>query len=58
MAQYIEKADCIACGECQRRCPTGAIAAGTSSYHILPERCIDCRICVETCPEHAVHDGP
>ena len=57
MAQYIEQADCIACGECQRRCPTGAIAAGTNWFTIQPEKCIDCRICAETCPEGAVHDG-
>ena len=57
MAQYIESKDCIACGECQRRCPVNAIKAGVSRFEIIPEKCIDCRICVETCPENAVRDG-
>jgi formate hydrogenlyase subunit 6/NADH:ubiquinone oxidoreductase subunit I len=46
----IEK--CIFCGQCGRRCPTGAITVmkDTREYDLRSLQCITCGYCVEVCP--------
>lgn len=59
----IDFSRCVACDECARVCPTGAIKTGAPA----PERrtvtlsyaaCIQCRDCVPACPEKAIAVSP
>ncbi len=45
--------DCIFCGMCERRCPTGAIKVDKSrtSWSIERLSCIQCNYCNEVCPK-------
>ena len=45
--------DCIFCGMCSRRCPTGAINVDKSSkrWDIERLKCVQCSYCVEVCPK-------
>ena len=45
--------ECIYCGMCQRKCPTGAIEVNRAEklWKIDPMRCITCNYCVEVCPK-------
>jgi ech hydrogenase subunit F len=49
----IEIEDCIFCGMCQRKCPTGAIEVNRNEKSWAIERfgCIQCGCCVEVCPK-------
>ena len=40
---------CTSCGQCQRRCPMGAIDASPS--HTAHQECIACRRCEAVCPK-------
>jgi H+/Na+-translocating ferredoxin:NAD+ oxidoreductase subunit B len=41
---------CLACGVCQKRCPTGAVLSdGKKAVGIDEGRCIGCGVCVSTC---------
>ena len=58
----IDFAKCIACDECARACPTGAIRmdaleAGRRKLSVSHGACIQCRECVAACPEQAVSPG-
>ena len=44
--------DCIDCGRCTRRCPTGAI--GIEPRETSPAECIVCQTCRRVCPTGAV----
>jgi uncharacterized protein (DUF362 family)/Pyruvate/2-oxoacid:ferredoxin oxidoreductase delta subunit len=44
---------CVACGECVRNCPQGAISLREGRISINHSRCIRCYCCDELCP----HDG-
>ena len=44
--------DCIECGQCVRRCPTGAIGADPRATS--PAECIVCQTCRRVCPAGAV----
>jgi len=52
----IETAMCTMCGECLRRCPSGAIVADKQSMQmsIQLDKCIFCSLCVDVCPAKAV----
>src|SRR5438093_13221205 len=55
----IDFSRCVACDECARSCPTGAIQAvesgpGRKTVTLSYAACIQCRECVNGCPEHAV----
>jgi Formate hydrogenlyase subunit 6/NADH:ubiquinone oxidoreductase 23 kD subunit (chain I) len=45
--------DCIFCGMCERRCPTGAIKTDKAKALWTIERlkCIQCNYCNEVCPK-------
>lgn len=49
----IEIDDCIFCGMCERRCPTGAIKVdkANTSWSIERLQCIQCNYCGEVCPK-------
>jgi len=45
--------ECIFCGLCQKKCPTGAISVSRDekTWKIDRMRCITCGYCVEVCPK-------
>jgi uncharacterized protein (DUF362 family)/NAD-dependent dihydropyrimidine dehydrogenase PreA subunit len=46
---------CIACGQCVRACPAGALAKdGDGRPALNTEKCIGCCCCMEVCPAQAV----
>ncbi len=49
----IDMPQCIYCGMCQRRCPTGAIQVdkASTSWGIDRLKCIQCGYCTEVCPK-------
>ncbi|MDF2869636.1 4Fe-4S binding protein [Clostridium sp. KNHs205] len=49
----IDMPQCIYCGMCQRRCPTGAIlvSKADASWEIDRLKCIQCGYCSEVCPK-------
>ena len=48
---------CIFCGICQRKCPTGAIVVERTrkNWTIDRLRCIACNACVEACPKKCLN---
>lgn len=55
----IDFSRCVACDECARSCPTGAIQTaasgpGRKTVTLSYAACIQCRECVSGCPEQAV----
>lgn len=44
---------CIACGQCEEVCPTGAIKLEKTAV-VDETQCIGCRTCVEECPVEAI----
>ena len=57
MAQYSVGRECIACGECQRRCPTGAINMVDLTMTDT-SKCICCMACTAACPVDARKPDP
>ncbi len=49
---HIDAKDCIACGECVRKCPVGAVPAQPG--RVNGDRCIACMGCVNNCPTGAM----
>ena len=45
---------CIACGECERACPEGAVTIQDNHAVIDYEKCIDCGQCRDNCPRHCI----
>lgn len=57
----VDKELCVACGECARHCPKGAISIYHGMYaQVDADRCVACGICARNCPagviEVAVHE--
>jgi Ni,Fe-hydrogenase III small subunit/formate hydrogenlyase subunit 6/NADH:ubiquinone oxidoreductase subunit I len=55
----IDFSRCVACDECARSCPTGAIqtaelSPGRKTVTLSYAACIQCRECVSACPEQAI----
>jgi len=53
----INISDCIFCGICNRRCPTGAIKVDKTrfSWSIDRQKCIQCNYCTEVCPKKCLN---
>ncbi len=51
--------ECIYCGLCERRCPTGAIKVEKvrSAWSIDRLKCIQCNYCGEVCPKKCLNMG-
>lgn len=49
--------ECIFCGICEKRCPTGAIKVekASSSWSIQRLQCIQCNYCSEVCPKKCLN---
>jgi Pyruvate/2-oxoacid:ferredoxin oxidoreductase delta subunit len=46
---------CVACGDCETRCPMGAVAPTSAGYaEVNGSRCIGCGLCVSTCAPGAL----
>ena len=52
----INKAKCIACGECTQVCPVSppVMATNETAFVKHPDSCIECGTCVECCPVDAI----
>lgn len=48
------KNGCIACGMCQKNCPTNAITLSNNLALIDYDKCISCGKCVEVCPRKCI----
>lgn len=48
---------CIYCGSCQRKCPSGAIAVDRAARTWTIDRmgCVMCENCVNNCPKNCLH---
>ncbi|WP_243281582.1 4Fe-4S binding protein [Clostridium sp. D53t1_180928_C8] len=48
--------NCVYCGLCSRKCPTGAIIVNRESndWEIDRLKCIQCGYCVESCPKKCI----
>jgi len=53
----IDIEDCIFCGMCQRKCPSGAINVKRTEklWEIERFACVVCAACVEACPKKCLH---
>ncbi|MBU0514666.1 MAG: 4Fe-4S binding protein [Proteobacteria bacterium] len=49
----IGEADCVGCGDCQDRCPVGAVAVDEIA-EVDPDRCLGCGLCAGACPSEAI----
>lgn len=51
----IDRRRCTGCGECERRCPTQAVAVrGRQAVIVRPAACTFCDICETFCPHGAI----
>jgi uncharacterized protein (DUF362 family) len=48
---------CIACGDCEKLCPKGAIKIKDERASLNYSKCIRCFCCHEVCPENAIKLG-
>ena len=57
MAVVVDKDNCLCCGECAGRCPTGAMKInGDGKAECSADECVDCRACIDACPAGAIID--
>lgn len=56
----IDIGDCIFCGICKTRCPTGAIAVDKpgGKWRIDRLKCVQCGYCVAVCPKKCLSMDP
>ncbi|MFC1798210.1 DUF362 domain-containing protein [Thermodesulfobacteriota bacterium] len=56
----IYKEVCVGCGQCQPRCPSGAISFLDRKSTVDQELCFECGTClrIEVCPVDAIHESP
>ena len=46
---------CIACGLCEKNCPSDAIHVVDNIAHIDQSKCTGCGTCVTKCPRKIIH---
>jgi len=51
---FVDRTDCVGCGDCVRECPTAAITLVNGHAFINEELCIDCKFCVKNCTYRAI----
>ena len=47
-------AGCIACGICEKNCPSGAIVLENNVAKIDYSKCTECGLCAEKCPRNII----
>jgi len=54
-AARVDEEDCVGCGDCEERCPVGAIILGDGETAVVDEaRCLGCGVCIPTCSGEAL----
>lgn len=54
-AASVDEESCLGCGDCEERCPVGAIALSDGEKAVVDEaRCLGCGVCVPTCSGDAL----
>ncbi|OQY39118.1 MAG: hypothetical protein B6226_02490 [Candidatus Cloacimonetes bacterium 4572_65] len=51
---FVQKYDCVGCGDCTEICPVNAIEMVKGKAVIDNEKCIDCHLCVGKCTYKAI----
>jgi ferredoxin len=51
---FVQKYDCVACGDCVAECPVKAIEIVHGKAVIDNEKCINCQLCVSKCTYDAI----
>jgi len=49
----ISEEDCVGCGECEERCPVGAVEVDDVAV-VDRDRCLGCGLCAGACPSEAI----
>lgn len=54
---FYATSDCIACGLCERVCPTGTISQSDTGKPRWGDTCVQCVACIHRCPVRAIEYG-
>ncbi len=54
---FVQKSDCVGCGDCVNECPVDAIEIVHGKAVIDQEKCINCQLCVKKCTYNAIKVG-
>jgi len=50
---HVDYSQCVACGACERACPSTVMGAILKRNRVIPD-CFACGTCIETCPAKAI----
>ncbi|MEN6427841.1 MAG: 4Fe-4S binding protein [Phycisphaerales bacterium] len=50
---HVDYDKCVACGACEKACPSTVMSAILKRDHVIPD-CFACGTCIETCPAKAI----
>lgn len=54
-AAKVAKAECVACGCCEKVCPKKAISVFRGIYaQVNQEKCVGCGLCAKACPADVI----